>query len=52
MVKECIDRLIYYIIIYIKWMEHNVIKLQIFRQQNDSIMVISMLCNLKKKYIQ
>jgi len=50
MTKECIDRLIN---IMISINGKNVaILLQIFyQQQNDSIIVISMLCKLKKKYI-
>lgn len=41
MVKECIDKLKYN---DIEWMDNFVIQLQIIRQQNDSIMIISMLC--------
>jgi len=51
MVKECIDRLILYNN-DIEWMKNFVTRLQIFRQQNDSIMVISFnVVQIKKKKI-
>jgi hypothetical protein len=51
MVKECIDRLILYNN-DIEWMKNFVIRLQKFRQQNDSIMVISFnVVQIKKKNI-
>lgn len=40
-------RLAKYIYNEIEWMEVIVISLQVFRQQNDSIMIISILCKLK-----
>lgn len=49
MVKECIDRLILYNI-DIEWMKNVLTRLKIFRQQNDSIMVISFnVVQIKKK---